>query len=121
VSASRSGYYAARHRGPTDCQKRRVDLTARIRTIHQASRKSYGAPRVRVELMAQEVPCCRNTVAKLMHKAAILPKTIRRFLTTDSRKTKGKVGSNWPRFGRVLESLGRLRNEPNAGMASGRA
>ena len=39
--------------------------------------------------MAQEVPCCRNTVAKLMHKAGILPKAIRRFrVTTDSRKTK---------------------------------
>ena len=39
--------------------------------------------------MAQQVPCCRNTVAKLMHKAGILPKAIRRFrVTTDSRKTK---------------------------------
>jgi hypothetical protein len=38
--------------------------------------------------MAQEVPCCRNTVAKLMRKAGILPKAIRRFrVTTDSRKT----------------------------------
>jgi transposase InsO family protein len=44
---------------------------------------------VHVELMAQQVPCCRNTVAKLMHKAEILPKAIRRFrVTTDSRKTK---------------------------------
>ena len=43
-----------------------VELTARIRTIHQASRESYGAPRVHVELLAQKVPCCRNTVAKLM-------------------------------------------------------
>jgi putative transposase len=44
---------------------------------------------VHVELLAQEVPCCRNTVAKLMHKAGILPKAIRRFrVTTDSRRTK---------------------------------
>jgi transposase InsO family protein len=44
---------------------------------------------VHVELMAQQVPCCRNTVAKLMQKAGILPKAIRRFrVTTDSRKTK---------------------------------
>ncbi len=69
LQVSRSGYYAARHRGPSDRQKRQVDLTARIRTIHQASRESYGAPRVHVELLAQEVPCCRNTVAKLMRKA----------------------------------------------------
>ena len=39
--------------------------------------------------MAQQVPCCRKTVAKLLHKVEILPKAIRRFcVTTDSRKTK---------------------------------
>ena len=89
LQVSRSGYYAARHRGPSEHHKRRVDLTARIRRIHQASRESYGAPRVHVELRAQAVACCRNTVAKLMRRAEILPKAIRRFrVTTDSRKTK---------------------------------
>ena len=39
--------------------------------------------------MAQKVACCRNTVAKLMHKAEIVPKAIRRFrVTTDSRRTE---------------------------------
>jgi transposase InsO family protein len=95
LQVSRSGYYAARHRGPSDRQKRQVELTARIRTIHQASRESYGAPRVHVELLAQEVPCCRNTVAKLMHKAGILPKAIRRFrVTTDSRRTRRRRTSS---------------------------
>jgi len=88
LQVSRSGYYAARHRGPSERQKRWVDLTARIRTIHQASRESDGAPRVHVELLAQKVPCCRNTVAKLMRRAEILPRAIRRFrVTTDSRRT----------------------------------
>jgi len=88
LQVSRSGYYAARHRGPSERQKRWVDLTARIKTIHEASRESYGAPRVHVELLAQKVPCCRNTVAKLMRRAEILPKAIRRFrVTTDSRRT----------------------------------
>jgi len=83
LQVSRSGYYGARHRGPSDRQKRQVDLTARIKTIHQASPESYG------ELLALKVPCCRNTVAKLMRRAEILPKAIRRFrMTTDSRKTK---------------------------------
>jgi len=89
LQVSRSGYYAARQRGPSARLQRQVDLTARIRTIHQASRESYGAPRVHVELMAQKVPWCRNTVAKLMHRAQILPRAIRRFrVTTDSRQTK---------------------------------
>jgi len=42
LQVSRSGYYAARHRGLSDRQKRQVDLTARIRTIHQASRESWA-------------------------------------------------------------------------------
>ena len=89
LQVSRSGYYAARHRGPSARLQRQADLTARIRTIHKASRESYGAPRVHVELQAQDVPCCRNTVAKLMRRAEIVPKAIRRFrITTDSRKTK---------------------------------
>ena len=42
-----------------------------------------------VELLAEKVLCCRNTVPKLMRRAKILPKAIRRFrVTTDSRKTK---------------------------------
>jgi len=142
LQVSRSGYYAARHRGPSDRQKRQVDLTARIRTIHQASRESYGAPRVHVELLAQEMPCCRNTVAKLMHKAGILPKAIRRFrVTTDSRKTQASPNlihrdftSEHPndlwlsdityiptREGwlYLLEGLGGLGDEPNSGHQAG--
>jgi putative transposase len=89
LQVSCSGYYAARHRGPSKRQQRQVELTARIKTIHKASRESYGAPRVHAELRVQQVPCCRNTVAKLMHRAQILPKAIRRFrVTTDSRRTE---------------------------------
>jgi transposase-like protein len=78
--------YAARPRGPSAGLQRQGDLTARIRAIHQASRESYGAPRVHVELLAQQVRCCRNTVAKLMRRPEILPKAIRRFrITTDLR------------------------------------
>lgn len=54
-----------------------------------ASRATYGAPRIHAELRAQGEACCRNTVARLMHNAAIVPKTVRRFkVTTDSRHTR---------------------------------
>jgi transposase InsO family protein len=61
----------------------------RIQEIHQASRATYGAPRVHAELAAQGESCCRNTVARLMRKTGIVPKTVRRFrITTDSRNTQ---------------------------------
>jgi transposase InsO family protein len=77
---------------PSARLQRQGDLTARIRTIHQGSRESCGAPRVHVELLAQKVPCCRNTVAKLKRRAEILPRAIRRFrVSTDSRQTKASL------------------------------
>jgi putative transposase len=89
LQISPSGYYAARKRQPSLRAQRQVALTSQIRTIHTASRQTYGAPRVHAELVAQGVSCCHNTVAKLMRRASIMPRTIRRFrVTTDSRNTK---------------------------------
>jgi transposase InsO family protein len=84
-----SGYYASCARAPSACALRQEALTARIRAIHTASRATYGAPRVHAELIAQGERCCCNTVAKLMRRAGIVPKTVRRFrVTTDSRHTQ---------------------------------
>jgi transposase InsO family protein len=86
---STSGYYAACGRPVSARGQRQATLTSRIEAVHVASRATYGAPRVHAELRAQGETCCRNTVARLMHKAAIVPKTVRRFkVTTDSRHTK---------------------------------
>ena len=83
-----SGYYAASARGPSACARRQGQLSIRIRVIHAQSRATYGAPRVHAELIAQGERCCKNTVAKLMRRAGIVPKTVRRFrVTTDSRHT----------------------------------
>jgi putative transposase len=88
LDVSRSGYYAARRRLPSLSSLRRSGLTSQIRTIHDASRHTYGSPRVHAELFSQGVSCCRNTVAKLMRRANIVPRAIRRFrVTTDSRNT----------------------------------
>lgn len=89
LKVSTSGYYAARNRPPSKRSERQTLLTSHIQAIHIASRQTYGAPRIHAELSSQGVACSRNTVAKLMSKAQIMPKAIRRFIvTTDSRKTK---------------------------------
>jgi transposase InsO family protein len=86
LRVSRSGYYAWRGRGPSATEQRRVTLTEQIRTIHRASRHTYGSPRVHAELMASGEQCNRKTVAKCMKEAGISAKTSRRFhvKTTDS-------------------------------------
>lgn len=87
LGVSRSGYYVWSRRPPSPQARRREQLTEQIRQAHQQSRQSYGSPRVYRELAAQGVPCCENTVAKLMRQAEIRSKAHRRFVvhTTDSR------------------------------------
>jgi len=88
LQVAASGYYAACARPLSVSAQRRERLTTRIRSIHTASRDTYGAPRIHLDLIAQGEQCCKNTVAKLMRRARIVPKTIRRFrITTDSRHT----------------------------------
>ena len=106
LQVSRSGYYAARGRAPSARQQRQATLTTEIRKVHMASRETYGAPRIHAELTAQNLTCCRNTVAKLMRQAFIVPKAIRRFrVTTDSRRTQASPNL----IGRVFTS-----DAPNA-------
>ena len=89
LRVSVSGYYAACGRPVSARGERQETLTGCIQAIHATSRATYGAPRVHAELSAQGEICCKNTVARLMRKAGIVPKTVRRFrITTDSRKTK---------------------------------
>ena len=89
LGVSSSAYYAARHRPLSAQAQRQIELTVKIQHIHVASRQTYGAPRIYVELAEQKVSACKNTVAKLMQKAQIVPKTVKRFkVTTDSRGTK---------------------------------
>jgi transposase InsO family protein len=61
-------------------------LVEQIRTIHSASRHTYGSARVHAELVAQGVRCSQNRVARLMRVANIHPRRPRRTrVTTDSR------------------------------------
>lgn len=87
LQVARSGYYAWRRRAPSATTQRRAKLTDQIRQIHQRNRAVYGSPRVHRDLLAEDVRCSRNTVAKLMRAAGLRSKRCRRFRvpTTDSR------------------------------------
>jgi putative transposase len=87
LKASRSGYYAWSRRPPSPAALRRGQLVAEIHRAHGESRATYGSPRVYRALKAQGVPCCENTVAKLMRAERVRAKAGRPFVvrTTDSR------------------------------------
>jgi len=88
LGVSRSGYYDWVDRPVSIRTQRHRALTEKIRHFHQVSRETYGSPRIREDLLGSGEQLGENTVALLMQRAGIVPKTVRKFrVTTDSRKT----------------------------------
>jgi len=71
LEVSRAGYYAWACRGVSTRAQADAALTQQIRTIHAASRGTYGAPRVHAELRASGQRVGRQRVARLMRAAAL--------------------------------------------------
>ena len=90
LDVSRSGYYAWRSRPASATARRREELAAKIRTVHQQNRRVYGSPRVCQALRAQGESVCENTVARVMKEHDIRARTKRKFIprTTDSRHNR---------------------------------
>ena len=85
LEVSASGYYAWRKRPASQRAQDDGVLLRRIRTIHEASRQSYGAPRVYRELREDDVKVGRDRVARLMRQAGLRGISRRRFVTTTRR------------------------------------
>lgn len=86
LGVSPSGYYRWRRDPEGVRATRRAALVEQIRAVHEASRRTYGAPRVRAALLARGVRLNRKTVARIMRESSIRSKVARRFRvrTTDS-------------------------------------
>jgi putative transposase len=88
LGVSSSGYYDWRSRPESARAQRHRQMTEKIRYFHKMSRQTYGSPRIRKDLLETGERVGKNTVALLMQRARIVPKTVRRYrVTTDSRKT----------------------------------
>ena len=85
LGVSPSGYYAWCQRGPSARAKADAALLARLRTIHQESRQTYGAPRLHADLRAAGEHCGRKRVARLMRQAGLVGCHRRRCLGTTQR------------------------------------
>jgi len=66
LDVSRAGYYAWRSRDESAHAIRDRELAAKVRDIHQGSRRAYGSPRVFTELRNRGERCGRKRVARLM-------------------------------------------------------
>ncbi len=80
LGVSPSGFYAWRCRAPSAHAQRDAELTLRIRQVHQASRETYGAPRVHAEMtLGHGLRCGRKRVARLMRAAGLMGVHRRRY------------------------------------------
>ena len=68
---TRAGFYAWRTRGPSHRAQENESLAGQIRHVHQASRGTYGSPRVYRRLQALGVSVSENRVARLMSRLGI--------------------------------------------------
>ncbi|MBV8200870.1 MAG: IS3 family transposase [Acidobacteria bacterium] len=90
LGVSPSGYYAWLGRQPSARAVADAALGARIRAIHERSRGTYGAPRVRAELAAEGQAASRKRVARLMHAAGLAGVSRRRSFSTTTRDGQGR-------------------------------
>ena len=87
---SESWFYKWRDRKPAARQKRRAELTAKIREIHLRRVDTYGSPRVTLELRAADWQVRENTVAALMAQPGPgRPEPKRRRSPDQARQTPG--------------------------------
>ena len=71
LGVGRSGYYAWQRRSPSTRAQANQTLVELIRVEHQASRKTYGSPRIQMALLRKGVACGRHRVARLMRQQGI--------------------------------------------------
>ena len=78
LGVSRSGYYAWCRRPLSRRAQANQRLVSRIREAHQASRHTYGSPRIHAVLKRQGIVCGRQRVARLMRLEGMVGQTARR-------------------------------------------
>jgi len=71
LGVSRSGYYAWRTRPPSARACADQALSRQIRTVHERSRGTYGAPRIWADLRETGVVCSRKRVARLLRLSGL--------------------------------------------------
>lgn len=96
LGVSESGFAA--HRRKALCPRRQRDAQLRplIRQSFEQSRRTYGSPRVQLDLRDQGQRCGKNRIARLMREQRLRPKQKRRFRpkTTDSQHDQ-PIAPNW--------------------------
>ena len=85
LGVSTSGYYAWLKREPSHRSATDRELTERIRHFYERSRRTYGAPKIHEDLLAEGHRVGRKRVARLMQAAGLQGVTRRKKIRTTRR------------------------------------
>jgi len=96
LEVSPSGYYAHRHKAQGVRQQQDQKLVEQIRPIFQASRRTYGSPRIQAALHRAGVRCGKNRVARLMRLNQLRARQKRRFVPRTTQSDHDQpIAPNW--------------------------
>ncbi len=90
LEVSASGYYAWRRRMISVRTRENEKLQRRIRTIHDHSRQTYGAPRIHAELKDEGTRVGRKRVARLMKESGLAGVSRRKSTVTTRRNQSAR-------------------------------
>jgi len=86
LGIKRSSFYAWKKRGPSLREKDNQVLIAHIRRVYKKYRKTYGSPRVYMQLRKEGISCNKKRVARLMRQDGIKgQRKYRKIITTNSK------------------------------------
>ena len=94
LDVARSGLYASQRRGESTRAREDRALLVHIRDAHVESHRTYGSPRVHLELRDRGFRVGRNRVARLMQLDGIKARHRRRFVRTTVSDPGLPVASN---------------------------
>jgi putative transposase len=94
LKLTRSGYYAWCKRKTSPRNQENEILLDQIKQIHQASRQSYGSPRIHAVLVAKGFQVGRKRVVRLMAKLGIGARPKRKFKATTDSEHDSPIAKN---------------------------
>jgi len=94
LGVSTSGFYGWKAHPVSSRGERNVALRARVRTVFDASRRRYGSPRVRAELLASGERVSAKTIAKVMREDGLVARGKKRFRATTDSKHADPIAPN---------------------------
>ena len=89
LAVGRSGYYAWRRRKPSSRAQANQVLLALIATEHQASRTTYGSPRIQAALRRKGLRYGRHRIARLMRAHQMVARHKRKWHPTTTQRAPG--------------------------------